>query len=106
MSDIETACCTVTVKQQSDCNVRKSKQILASVEKTMSDCHVVKKNFNQLLEAYRADILPQVTEGWSELTSDQQASLSQMISFTAFISTDVLFFDYGLNSQASLTSAD
>ena len=50
LSDIEAAYCAVAVKQQSD--VSKAKQILASVKNTMSDRHVVEKNFNHLLEAY------------------------------------------------------
>ena len=81
MSDIEAACCAVTVQQQSDYDVSKAKQILASVKNTMSDRHVVEMNFNHLLEAYRADILPDVVEGWSDLTPDQQVFLSKMNNF-------------------------
>ena len=81
LSDIEAACCAVTVQQQSDYDVSKAKQILASVKNTMSDRHVVEKNFNHLLEAYRADILPEVVEEWSDLTPDQQVSLSKMNNF-------------------------
>ena len=81
LSDIEAARCAVTVQQQSDYDVSKAKQILASVKNTMSDRHVVEKNFNHLLKAYRADILPEVVEGWSDITPDQQVSLTKMNNF-------------------------
>ena len=71
LSDIETACCAVIALQQSDANVSRFKQILASLKNTMSDRQVVEENFNQLLEAYRAGILLDVIEGWNEPTSDQ-----------------------------------
>lgn len=76
LSDIEAACCAVEQH-----HVSKGKEILASLKNTMSDRHVVEKNFNELLEAYRAKVLPGVIEGWNDLTSDQQASLSKMNNF-------------------------
>ena len=78
LSDIEAACCAVGHPGD---RVSKAKEILASIKNTMSDRHIVEKNFNELLEAYRAEVLPDVIERWNDLTSDQQASLSKMNNF-------------------------
>lgn len=78
LSDIEAACCAVGHPGD---RVSKAKEILASIKNTMSDRHIVEKNFNELLEAYRAEVLPDVIERWNGLTSDQQASLSKMNNF-------------------------
>ena len=56
-------------------------KILASVKNTMSDSSSVQKNFNGLVEAYRAEILPTVVEGWTDLSADQQAQMLQMNNF-------------------------
>ena len=69
------------MNQPNDQNNSKAKQILASIKNTMSDRHVVEKNFNQLLEEYRDQVLPDVIQGWTELTPDQQASISKMNNF-------------------------
>ena len=79
LSDIEAA--YRAVNQPNDQNNSKAKQILASIKNTMSDRHVVEKNFNQLLEEYRDQVLPDVIQGWTELTPDQQASISKMNNF-------------------------
>ena len=42
-------------------------KILASLKNTMSDRHIVEKNFNELLESYRSEILPEVINEWQEL---------------------------------------
>ena len=59
--DINDAC--VVAK---DCGVmyNAAKKILASLNNTKSDRHIVEKNFNQLLQSYRAEILPEVE--WME----------------------------------------
>lgn len=79
LSDIEAACCAVG--HPGDHRVSKAKEILASIKNTMSDRHIVEKNFNELLEVYRDEVLPDVIERWNGLTSDQQASLSKMNNF-------------------------
>ena len=58
-----------------------SKRILASIKNTMSDRHVVEKKFNELLESYRAEVLPSIVEGWDSLTEDQRLSLTRMNNF-------------------------
>jgi len=47
--------------------------ILANIKNTMSDRHIVEKNFNELLEGYRSEVLPSIVEGWSDLSPDEQA---------------------------------
>ena len=54
---------------------------VASIKNTMSDRHIVEKNFNRLLEDYRAEVLPEVIEGWDSLTEDQKAKVSKMNNF-------------------------
>lgn len=56
-------------------------KILAAVKNTMSDRHVVEKNFNCLLEEYRSEVLPQVVESWCELTEEQKEVMSKMNNF-------------------------
>ena len=58
-----------------------SKRILGSIKNTMSDRHVVEKKFNELLELYRAEILPDIVEGWSTFTPEQQLSFTRMNNF-------------------------
>ena len=53
LSDVNDTCQAVTASG-SDL----SKQILASIKNTMSDRHIVEKKFNELLESYRAEVLP------------------------------------------------
>ena len=49
--------------------------ILAKIKNTMSDWHIVEKNFNCLLEEYRSTVLPSVVESWNALSCDQQLFL-------------------------------
>ena len=58
-----------------------SKRILSSIKNTTSDRHIVEKKFNELLESYRAEVLPDIVEGWDSLTEDQQLSLTRMNNF-------------------------
>ena len=47
----------------------------------MSDRHIVEKKFNELLESYRVEVLPDIVEGWDSLSEDQQLSLTRMNNF-------------------------
>ena len=78
LSDVDIACCRAT---KDATTLVKAKQILASIKNTMSDRHIVEKNFNKLVEAYRAEVLPDIISGWDTLTCDQQSSLSKMNNF-------------------------
>ena len=55
--------------------------IITKIKNTMSDCHVVQKNFNTLLEDYRADVLPSVIQDWSKLSQAEQDQLSCLNNF-------------------------
>ena len=50
---------------------RSGNSILANIKNTMSDRHIVEKNFNELLEGYRSEVLPSIVEGWSDLSPDE-----------------------------------
>ena len=58
-----------------------SNRLLASIKNTMSDRHIVEKKFNELLESYREEILPDVVEGWNDLTPEQQQSITRVNNF-------------------------
>ena len=60
---------------------KQADSILANVKNTMSDRHVVEKSFNQLLESYRAEVLPSVVKGWQELTTQEQTQISHLNNF-------------------------
>jgi len=55
--------------------------ILSKIKNTMSDRHVVEKNFNALLEGYRSEILPSVIENWIEMNADEQRSICTLNNF-------------------------
>ena len=47
----------------------------------MSDRHIVQKNFNTLLEDYRADILPSIIQDWDKLSASEQEHMSSLNNF-------------------------
>ena len=55
--------------------------ILAKIKNTMSDRHIVEKNFNTLLEEYRSSILPDVVQSWNALSCEEQQSMSTLNNF-------------------------
>ena len=77
LSDIKAVCNTI---ENRDTGTNKAKKILASIKNTMSDRHIVEKNFNDLLDTYRANILPDV-EGWHGLSPTERISFSKMNNF-------------------------
>lgn len=56
-------------------------RIVACIKNTMSDRHIVQKNFNCLLEDYRAQILPSVISNWSSLSEEEQVKMCTLNSF-------------------------
>ena len=58
-----------------------SKTLLANIKNTMSDRHIVQKNFNELLEMYRSEILPDVVSSWKNLSSEEQQQVSSLNNF-------------------------
>ena len=55
--------------------------ILSKIKNTMSDRHIVEKNFNHLLEDYRTGILPTIIESWEQMTPEEQGSISTLNNF-------------------------
>ena len=51
-------------------------KLVTGIKNTMSDRHIVQKNFNCLLEEYRASILPEVIASWHDLSSEEQHLLT------------------------------
>eukprot|EP00117_Sycon_ciliatum_P047349 scpid58269/ scgid33823/ len=58
-----------------------AEKILKGITNTMSDRCIVQKKFNELLQEYRADVLPSVVGGWEDLTSEQQSKLTTMNNY-------------------------
>ena len=56
-------------------------KIVASIKNTMSDRHVVEKNFNELLENYRSEVLPIAIEDWATLSEVEKVQMQRMNNF-------------------------
>ena len=56
-------------------------RIVANIKNTMSDRHIVQKNFNCLLEDYRSQILPSVVSDWNVLSEEAKVQLSTLNNF-------------------------
>ena len=57
------------------------KQLLANIKNTMSDRHIVQKNFNELLQLYRLQILPDVVSSWPDLSPEEQQQVNSLNNF-------------------------
>ena len=55
--------------------------IVSKIKNTMSDRHIVEKNFNHLLEDYCTGILPTIIESWEQMTPEEQGSISTLNNF-------------------------
>ena len=75
--------------------------VLLKINNTMSDHHIVQKKFNSLLEDYRAEILPSITDNWDELTTAKQDHFSSLNNF--FCSMHVLVGMADTTSSSLLT---
>ncbi|KAK3094747.1 hypothetical protein FSP39_005715 [Pinctada imbricata] len=56
-------------------------RILANIRDTMSDRASTEKNFNHLLEDFRASILSQVVDNWDNMDEDQKKLCQDLITF-------------------------
>ena len=56
-------------------------RILANIKCTMSDRASTEKSFNDLLTAYRSEILPTVVDNWGELLLEQREAMARMYNF-------------------------
>eukprot|EP00117_Sycon_ciliatum_P015915 scpid99812/ scgid15579/ len=73
--DIETTCRNAETTKPV-CN-----QLLANIKNTMTDRCSVEKSYNQMLQKYRAELLPQVVEGWDNLDEHDKSAMSTMNNF-------------------------
>ncbi|XP_019616210.1 PREDICTED: uncharacterized protein LOC109463788 [Branchiostoma belcheri] len=64
-------------KSADDCT-QHSKKLLSKIKNTMGDGAASQKRFNELLEAYREEILPDVVENWEELDAEVKESMCTM----------------------------
>jgi hypothetical protein len=70
------------------------------MKNTVSDQASVNKKFTTLLQTWREEVMPHVTEGWGLLSADQQGKLTSINSFWCG-----LHFIVGLSEQANKTLA-
>ncbi|XP_066266664.1 myosin-10-like [Branchiostoma lanceolatum] len=61
-----------------DNSANKAKQLVAKMKNTMADGAASQKKFNRMLEAYRAEILPEVVNGWDDLNEEEQQQFKEM----------------------------
>ena len=73
-------------------------KVIAGIKNTMSDRCIVQKNFNELLQKYRAEILPEVVSGWRQMGENEQADMLRMNNFFC-----ALHYIVGLADQAGKT---
>ena len=58
-----------------------SNAIILKIKNTMSDRHSAEKLFKNILEDFRAEVLPTVAENWDEMTIDEKEQLTRMNGF-------------------------
>ena len=58
-----------------------SANVVLKIKNTMSDRHAAEKLFNELLEDYRADLLPAVAQNWDQMTDLEKEHLTRMNNF-------------------------
>ena len=58
-----------------------SSKIVAKLKNTMSDHHTAEKLFNEVLEDFRAEILPTVAANWEQMTEIEREQLTCMNNF-------------------------
>lgn len=56
-------------------------KILLNITATMSDRASSELQFNELLEKFRADVLPELMTNWNELSDEDQRSASSLLNF-------------------------
>lgn len=58
-----------------------SMKILLKITATMSDRASSELQFNELLEKFRPDVLPELMTNWNELSDEDQRSASSLLNF-------------------------
>ena len=60
---------------------REAKEIVSKIKNTMGDQAATQRSFNEKLEAYRKDIVPEVTDKWNTLEDEVKDELLSMNHF-------------------------
>ena len=58
-----------------------AKRIVSNLKNSMSDRCVVQKTYNTLVEEYRKEVLPEIIEGWKDLTEEERTAMARMNNF-------------------------
>ena len=58
-----------------------SGRILSKIKNTMSDRHSAEKLFNEMLQDYRGEILPEIIENWTMLSELEKNNMTRMNNF-------------------------
>lgn len=77
LQQVEQTCSTDSASSITDVG----NKILMNISNTMSDRASAQKSFNEMLEAYRKEVLPEVASNWSDLSVDEQDSMTTMYHF-------------------------
>ena len=56
--------------------------LLANIKNTISDRHIVQRNFNDLLESYGSEMLPDIVTSWKEMSLEEQQHVSLLNNFS------------------------
>ena len=66
---------------QKEQNQNAGYKILSNIKNTMSDRASTEKAFNNLLEKYRSNLLPDIMDGWNEMTEEEKGLCSHVNNF-------------------------
>ncbi|XP_014675073.1 PREDICTED: uncharacterized protein LOC106815155, partial [Priapulus caudatus] len=56
-------------------------KLLVNIKNTMNDRHIVNKKLNKIIEEYRDSVLPDIIEGYSEMTEDKKTACAKLNQF-------------------------
>jgi len=73
-------------------------EVIVKIKNTMTDRSSVEKSCNTMLESFRQEVLPVVTDGWKDMSDEERSQLSSMNNFYCG-----LHFVVGLAEQAQET---
>ena len=62
-----------------------SQNVLFNIHNTMSDRAATEAKFNELLEAYREEILPEMIKDWKNLSEELHSNLTRLNNFFLWI---------------------
>ncbi|XP_046550545.1 uncharacterized protein LOC124260311 [Haliotis rubra] len=69
------------VEETTESGTEAGKKILSKITSTMSDQAATQKCFNDLLEGYRKEIMPELVETWEEMSNEEKSNCSKINNF-------------------------